>query len=334
MSGVDERFYVDPALKVPFTGGPGTKLDRSRLRLIKDEIKDNPRATRSYIKTLAKQFIPGMQPIINRILPNTQLIVMPSTSRRNVVPSVLAAHIRNQRPDLVIFNANGTAIKATHREESKVKGNYLVRTEDPRKYTFDEKKIVQLKQANRPLMIIDDSISTGESAYVLQRQLSKQGIYIQGVVAAVSNNKYFSYASDMKRVYEKITEDYPSYYSPKQIKEDIHTQFAGFPRKKIADFERAISSADTELRNNALLYLRQSSAYYREEKIDPQSALAHTPAVCRPAKFRQRDVRSQLKIDYPTLSDKQIDRYVELQEKQSRKLGKGIDKGTGLDIDR
>ncbi|MEM6844243.1 MAG: hypothetical protein AAF632_18645 [Bacteroidota bacterium] len=330
MSGEDERFYVDPALKVPFAGGPGTKLDRSRLRLIKDEIKENPRATRSYIKTLAKQFIPGMQPTIDRIPPNTQLIVMPSTSRRNVVPSVLAAQVKSQRPDLVIFNANGMAIKASHREESKVKGNYLVRAEDPRKYIFDEKKLVQLQQANRPLMIIDDSISTGESAYVLQRQLSKRGIYVQGVVAAVSSNKYFSYASDMKRVYEKITEDYPSYYSPKQIKEDIHTQFAGFPRNKIADFERAISSADTGLRNNALLYLRQSSAYYRDEKIDPQSALAHTPA-----KFRQRDVRSQLKIDYPNLNDKQIDRYVELQKKQSRKLGlgKGRDKGPGLDID-
>ena len=131
----------------------------------------------------------------------------------------------------------------------------------------------------------------------------------------------------MKRVYEKIAEDYPSYYSPKQIKEDIHTQFAGFPRKKIADFERSISSKDSAQRNEALLYLRESSHYYRQEKIDPRSALEYTPA-----RFRQPNIRSQLKIDYPNLNDKQIDRYVQLQQKQAKRLGKGLDRGQDIDF--
>ena len=64
-----------------------------------------------YIKILAKQFIPGMQSAIDNIPPRAQLIVMPSTSRRNVVPALLAAHLKNQRPDLDIVNAGGKLIR-------------------------------------------------------------------------------------------------------------------------------------------------------------------------------------------------------------------------------
>ena len=325
MSPVSPDFSVDPSLNLSIGGGPSTPLDRSRLSLIKDEIRDNPNATRRYIKTLSEQFVPGMQSELTKIPPNSNLIVMPSTTRRNNIPAVLAAFLKKERPDLHIINAGEDIIKVAHQGESKIKSNYLSLAEDPRRYVFAENKVEQLAKSNRPSYIIDDSISTGETAIVLQRQLSKRGVYAQGLVAAIYGGKP-PYVSDMKRVFEKITENYPASYSPEQLREDIHTQFAGFPRKKISDFEFAVRSSVPDKREAAIHYLRQSSDYYRTEQLDPASTLARIPA-----QHRQLTPRDQLRLDFPSLSDKDIDTYAKLQEKQQAQ-SKGRLRDSGLEL--
>lgn len=134
------------------------------------------------------------------------------------------------------------------------------------------------------------------------------------------------YVSDMKRVFEKITENYPASYSPEQLREDIHTQFAGFPRKKISDFEFAVRSSVPDKREAAIHYLRQSSDYYRTEQLDPASTLARIPA-----QHRQLTPRDQLRLDFPSLSDKDIDTYAKLQEKQQAQ-SKGRLRDSGLEL--
>ncbi len=213
MSNSQEKFTIDPALNLPYGGGAGSKLDRARLRLLKRELKENPDA--EYIKSATREFIPAMRPTLSKIPPGSNLIIMPSTSGFNSLPADLAVHLKKERPDLQLINAKHQLIKTSHAIESKIKGDYSARAMDPRQFEFNEKKLSRLAAQNRPSYIVDDSISTGESAIVLQRQLSKRGIYAQGVIAAVSGEHYHTRVSDLDRVYGKLTENYPTDYSAK-----------------------------------------------------------------------------------------------------------------------
>ena len=237
-------FSINPALNLPFQGGPNTKLDRARLRLTKQELIENT-PSKTYVRIVAQQFLPEMRQAIAQLPENSTLIVMPSTTRVNRVPSTLAGLIKKERPDLAIINAEEDIIQVAHRSESKIKSNYGARTYDPRRFVFNRQKLDKMATPGRPSFIIDDSISTGESAFALQRQPSKEGVYAQGIIAGVANEKYYVRSSDIQRLYEKMTQGYPwaairSYHSPKQLQEDVYTHFAGFPRRKITNFERTV----------------------------------------------------------------------------------------------
>ena len=327
-------FSIDPALNLPFRGGPNTKLDRARLRLIKQELIENVLISKTYVRAVAQQFLPGMRPAIAQLPENSNLIVMPSTTRVNRVPSTLAGLIKKDRPDLAIINAKEDIIQVAHRSESKIKNNYGARTYDPRRFVFNHHKLDKLAEQGRPSFIIDDSISTGESAFVLQRQLSKEGVYAQGVIAGVANEKYHVRSSDMRRLYEKMTQSYPSYYSLKQLQEDIHTHFGGFPRRKITNFERTVhpnvvSPGSSLARDEAYWYLHQSADYYRKQGLDPASVLERIPEAAQELSKKQRSLHDQLRIDFPNLSEKEINRYAEIKRQESSKA-KGKD--TGLEL--
>lgn len=61
-----------------------------------------------------------------------------------------------------------------------------------------------------------------------------------------------------------------------------------------------------------MAFLKQSSAYYRQEGLDPKATLSRVPL-----KFRKLTAHEQLKLEYPVLNDRQINAYVRLQEKQA-----------------
>ena len=328
-----DDFRVDPALNVPFGGGTGGgkegKLNRDRLRLLKQELEFNPSA--SYVNAAVKEFVPGMRGELANIPRGSNLIVMPSSTGFNTVPADLANYLKEERKDLHLINAGQDIIRTAHQTESKIKQNYAARAEDPRLFEFTESKIAKLAEKGRPSYVIDDSISTGESAFILQRQLSKRGVYAQGIIAAVSGEKH-TYPSDMLRIYDKITQDYPRDYSPQQLQQDVYTQFAGFPRKKAADFERVITSGDTDRRESAIHYLRQSSAYYRQEQLDPASVLERTSPERTPwVERKQLGLYDQLKSDYPNLSEEDINRYTKTIQQQ--KLGGSKGKGLGWEFE-
>ncbi|MEQ9440349.1 MAG: hypothetical protein RIG62_14945 [Cyclobacteriaceae bacterium] len=329
MSLTKDHFAVDPALNVPFSGGSGTQLDRDRLRLLKLELKHNPKAR--YIKQAVKEFLPGMQKSLEKIPIGSTIIVTPSTSGYNTIPADLAKALQKHRSDLQFVNLKQDIIETDHDFQSKVKGNYGNLAHDPRQFVFNETKIAAIAQGQRPTFILDDSVSTGETSFVLQRQLSRQGLYAQGVVAAVCRGQYHAYPSDMLRIYNKLTDNYPSNYHPSQIQQDIYTQFAGFPRKKAADFERAITSGDVTYRAEAIQYLRSSSEHYRSEQLDPKRVLERTPSERTPwvkqSTRSTKDLRSQIAIDYPHLSGEEADRYSKLIQQQS---GKGSSRGKGF----
>ena len=331
MNLTKDDFTVDPALNVPFGGGPGDKLDRLRLRLLKEELKRNPDI--AYVKEAAKEFIPGMQDDLKKIPLGSNLIIMPSTTGTNTVPIDVAHFLKSQRSDLRLINAGQDIIKTSHDNESKVKQNYAKLSTDPRQFEFDERQIARLAQKGRPSYILDDSISTGETAFVLQRQLSKRGVYAQGIIAAVSGGEKHTYPSDMLRLYNKITEDYPRDYAPEQLRKDIYTQFAGFPRRKETNFEKDITSGDPTRRADAIAYLRNSSEYYRQEQLDPASVLDRTPEGRTPWVKQAptgKNPYEQLKLKYPNLNEEEISRYAKVMQ-QGGQRGRAPGKDIGLE---
>ncbi len=331
MNREKSEFSVDPDLNLSFGGGPGTKLDRSRLRLLKQELVARPGRDDIYTRTIAKEFVPGMRSMLEKIPQGSNLIIMPSTTGTNTVPAHLATQLKKERSDLYLINAKEDMIWVAHYSESKIKHNYQDRTYDPRRFGFNSQKLDKLVQQGRPSYIVDDSISTGESAFVLQRQLSKEGIHAQGVIAGVVGEKYHVRASDMRRLYERMTEDYPSYYEPKQLKEDIHTHFAGFPRTKITSFERELSRQENP--DIPYRYLQQSAEYYRRQELDPKSVLDRTYELSGQHKSPKRSLQEQLKIDYPNLSEEDINRYADIMQQRQKQEGtksKGQDFGNEL----
>lgn len=333
MSLSKDDFAVDPALNVPFGGGPGTKLDRMRLRLLKEELKHNPNV--AYVKQAVREFIPGMQDALNKVPRGSNIIVMPSTTGTNTVPADIAYYLKRQRADLNLINAGQDVIQTNHDYESKVKHNYAGLAEDPRQFSFDERQVKRLAQKDRPSFILDDSISTGETAFVLQRQLSKRGVYAQGIIGAISGEKKHAYPSDMLRLYNKITENYPQDYPAEQLRKDIYTQFAGFPRRKETSFEKDITSGDSQCRTEAIQYLRKSSAYYRQEQLDPTSVLERTPEGRTPwikQSSIEKNPYEQLKLKYPNLNEEEVGRYAKVMQ-QRGKSGRAPGKDFGLELD-
>ncbi len=258
-------------LNLPFSGGPSDALSRMRLRYLKAELRDNPAPNLRYIRQGVREFLPGMQKIIDQLPGGSQLLVMPSTTRRNKIPVMLAQELVKLRPDLTIINLKQKDVTTAHINESKIKGNYLARSSDHRHFTISDTIRQSAAQLNRsPMYILDDSISTGDSAIMLQRELLREGIIARGILTAVANEKYHARPSDLKRVYEKMLPFRPNDYPVESLRQDLYATFGGFPRKKIANFEIAFSTGELKKQKEvAFNYVRQSAQYMQEQQLGP-----------------------------------------------------------------
>ena len=264
-------------LNHPFKGGPSDSLSRMRLRYLKTELKENPSPNLRYIRQGVRQFLPHLQDTIASLPKNSILIVMPSTSQVNKIPVFLAAEFKKIRPDLRLVNLKEKSIKVAHRTPSKIKGNYLGKSVDHRQFAFDDKFVASASQFNeRPTYILDDSISTGDSAVTLQRQLLREGIQTKGIVTAVANEKYHARVSDLRRTFDKLAPHLPNGYSQEELKQDMFTTFAGFPRRKIANFEIAFSTGELKKQKDvAFTYIQKTAQHMREHRLSPSHVLHH-----------------------------------------------------------
>lgn len=150
-------------LNLPFAGGPGDALSRMRLRYLKSELRDNPLVNLRFIRQGVREFLPGMQKLIDQLPEGSTLLVMPSTSQKNRIPVMLATELHKLRPDLVLNNLREKEIEIAHQTESKIKGNYLMRSTDHRHFEISSKLLAAAHRFNRSsTYILDDSISTGD----------------------------------------------------------------------------------------------------------------------------------------------------------------------------
>lgn len=270
------NFEIPKELNVSFTGGPDDKLSTTRLVYLKKELRDNPQVSAAYIRQGVKLFLPGLHKIINELPMGSHLLVMPSSSNTNRIPVLLATELKKLRPDLALINLKEKDIQADHRTEGKLKDNYVERSSDHRHFRFSDKLRGAAHQLNRAVTyILDDSISTGDTAVMLHRELGRTGIHAQGgILAAIAREKYHVRPSDLLRLYKTMLPQLPGYYPPEAFQRDLFTTFAGFPRKKLTNFERSYNQGKLSgQKENAFGYVQQVAHYLVAEKLDPTSVL-------------------------------------------------------------
>ena len=258
-----------------FAGVTEYGLGRDRLRFLKRELRDNPGVNKRYIQAGVREFVRPMQKIIDRIPNGSTLLVMPSTSRVNRIPIMLAKEIKRVRPDIEVVNGKERIVQTGHRSESKIKNRVIDRLDDQRTFRFTP-KVDQLRELKRPLLILDDSISTGDSAIILHRELLKQGVHAQGIVTALAGSKYHTRLSDVERLYGKVKDSRPQGYSKDELKRDMLDTFVGYPDTKIKRVELGLTRSGTQLHNRPDLivhFVRANATYLRNQRLDPSHML-------------------------------------------------------------
>lgn len=260
---------------VPFAGVTGSDLARDRLRFLKRELRENPGVNKRYIQAGVREFLPPMKQIIDRIPQGTNLIVMPSTTGVNSIPSTLAREIIKLRPDLQVVNLKERLIEVNHVTESKIKDQFIDRLSDHRSYLISDALLKHREQLNRGSLIIDDSISTGDSAITLHRQLLQRGIYARGIVTAVAGTKYHVRVSDVDRLYDKLRDHRPPGYSEEKLKLDMYNTFVGYPDAKIKRVELGLTRKGQVYDRPDLVvqYVRSTSAHLKQERLGPSDML-------------------------------------------------------------
>ena len=266
---------IDPTdlaeYNIPFAGDTQNKLARARLRFLKMELMENPRVNKAYIRGGVREFLPALEKVIATIPKGSSLIVMPSTTGQNRIPAMLGDGIVKLRPDIELVNAKGRSITVQHLTESKFKEGVVDRLRDHRNFAIKPELIAKRGQLNRSSFILDDSISTGDSAITLHRQLLREGIYARGIIAAVSGSRYHVRQSDVDRLYEKIKDHRPADYRGDQLKLDMYNTFIGYPEAKVKRLELGL----TRDRSNQIYQrpdlvvqvIRTTSAYLNKEKL-------------------------------------------------------------------
>ena len=260
---------------IPFAGVTGSELARDRLRFFKRELRENPAVNKRYIQAGVREFLPAIKKVIDRLPQGTNLIVMPSTSGVNRIPHMLAREIKRVRPDVELINAVVPTIEVAHALESKIKDRFIDRLDDHRSFIISDKLLEKRERLNRSSVIVDDSISTGDSAITLQRQLLQKGIYAHSIVAAVAGTKYHTRLSDVDRLYNKIKDHRPAGYSADQLKLDMYNTYAGYPNAKIKRVELGlVRKGQLFERPDLVVHLvRSTSAYLNRERLGPSDML-------------------------------------------------------------
>ena len=283
---------LDP-YNIPFAGVTGSELARARLRFLKRELRENPGVNKRYVQAGVREFLPGMKKIIDGIPQGTSLIVMPSTSGVNRIPAMLARSIKRVRPDLEIINSKEDLIKVSHVTESKIKDRFIDRLSDHRTFTINDKILAKREQLNRSSLIIDDSISTGDSAIILQRQLLQKGIYARGIVAAVAGGKYHTRISDVDRLFEKLKDHRAKGYSENDLKLDIQKSFIGYPNAKLKRLELGLLRKGQLFQRPdlAVHYIRTTAAHLTKERLTPNQMLEAKELLTQTGRVRRMEPR-------------------------------------------
>lgn len=291
--------------------------ERQSLRSFKKRLLDPAGdLTRDEVNREVDRLYKEAKPFFDKIPPDSALVVMPSGSGKNIIPAKLADRIAQGNPEMTIYNQDNNLIRTASDLQSKTKGNYTQRIADQKSFDiFDSKQLNDLKK-EKQVFIIDDVVSSGETATILKRQLEGKGINVSGVASAVGVNRSLTSERDLNRLHDKLKEQAPPEYSA-SLKKDIYDMFAGFPRRKLTmvegdlnrgsqlasvlvekDQEGDVLNRKVTIKPLVYEYINKSAEHLRQNEIDASS-------------IESRKALS-LENKFPNLSKENIEKYDKL----------------------
>jgi hypoxanthine phosphoribosyltransferase len=170
------------------------------------------------------------------IPPNSLIITVPSTSRKNTIPIIFANRIKQDNPTCTIVH---DGIETTHFIEAKK--SLKNRNNNTINFYFTDKEKILKVSKNKSVFICDDITSTGESMINLKSKLLEIGIEVKGYINLVCGDKAYASKRDLERLYERLE---PYTENKKELKEDINDCFNGYLRRKMYRIEQNIKKGN------------------------------------------------------------------------------------------
>jgi 5S rRNA maturation endonuclease (ribonuclease M5) len=199
---------------------------------------------------------------IKSIPENSILINVPSSTGKNIIPSVLASFIRDDIKNTTFIESNANFI-ATNKIPSKHGLSFSERSKDPILFqSISQNKLNNLKTfcENKKVFILEDWFSSGESAVNFKRELEKQGIKVENICALICNKKYLCHEKDISPMIHKLKNK--SNLSEKDFSITMIANFKGFSQHKLTKFFWEISNANPEKATTILKSLSYNKDNY------------------------------------------------------------------------
>ena len=257
----------------PIIGKLPEKGEMAELRARKKELSQAGYPM-SATAQLAQELYEKSKTQLSKIPDGAAVIVMGSTTGKNTIPYLLAKQLQGDKPSVTLYNTMGKYVALpSHRGEGKHKTNYQDRLTDQRSYHIYQGPELEKLKKEPKVVILDDVISTGESSVVLKKQLEKQGVKVQSLVAPLVASRTMSTERDIERLTDRLLKDKPEKLNERDFRQDIKTYFEGFPRRKLTSFETDLSRKLKD--NKALRYqlISQGADYYRSLLQDNKVAI-------------------------------------------------------------
>ncbi|HEX2749031.1 MAG TPA: hypothetical protein VHM91_13580, partial [Verrucomicrobiales bacterium] len=165
------------------------------------------------------------------------LVPMPSTSGKNILPSRFADRIAKDFGQTVYNDPVGFPSAVT---EAKTKTSFWKKAADPVRYRPGD-GLEALKKLNKPVVIVEDILNTGESWMAFADLLTEHGIKVVDVAALASADPHLTSAADMRQLAEKIAKGTGKPLA--EVLPAVHTYFDGTFRPFFETASRAVANA-------------------------------------------------------------------------------------------
>lgn len=175
----------------------------------------------SIVSTIIKKEIPS----------GATLITVPSSSGNNTIPLHFASFISEDVGSANIISGNSIAIPL-FLQEAKNNLGFIKRAENPIVFSFND----ALKSFNikSPVFIVEDVLSTGESAINFSRAISNRfDVCIEGVAALNINTKQFISDKELLEIADKLK---GVSNNKKELLNSVVANFDGYLRPKYNRF--------------------------------------------------------------------------------------------------
>lgn len=171
--------------------------------------------------------------VSNNIEKDSILMSVPSSTSTNTLTAHLGNFISQDIPGSTFIDSNSTFI-STNLAPSKNKISFIERVNDPIFFEPISKQSIENLNSviqGKPIYLVEDWFSTGETSINFKRELEKYDHKINGITALIVNTKYLAKPIDIIPLKPKLSPF--SSKSDKELSKTLIANFDGFSKYKI-----------------------------------------------------------------------------------------------------